>query len=240
MQQYAENAVYKHLGKYLQPNFIKEKRGTNHPYTTNRTDLSAADKDKLIEKAIRQSERYRVMSINGMSDSEIKKVFDEPTDMKVFSYEGGIDTTMTPKDSLLYTKSFLRTGIMSMEPTNGYVRAYVGGPDFKFFQYDMVATGRRQIGSTVKPFLYTYAMEEGFTPCDQLLNEQPVIIDQSGRKWMPRNAGSSRVGEMVDIRWALTNSNNWISARLMEQLSPSTLVRKMHNFGITNHLDAVM
>jgi penicillin-binding protein 1A len=151
-----------------------------------------------------------------------------------------VDTVMTPRDSLLYQKHFLRTGFMSMDPRNGYVKAYVGGPNFTFFQYDMVSTGRRQIGSTIKPFLYTYAMEEGFTPCDRLLNAQPVIIDESGNKWMPRNSGSSRVGEMVDLRWALTTSNNWISARLMEQLSPATLVRNMHNFGITNTLKAVM
>ncbi len=129
---------------------------------------------------------------------------------------------------------------MSMDPRNGYVKAYVGGPSFKFFQYDMVSTGRRQIGSTIKPFLYTYAMEEGFTPCDMLSNTQPVFTDESGRTWAPRNSGSARVGEMVDLRWALTNSNNWISARLMAQLSPTTLVRNMHNFGITNHIDPVM
>ena len=129
---------------------------------------------------------------------------------------------------------------MSMDPRNGHVKAYVGGPDFSFFQYDMVSTGRRQIGSTIKPFLYTYAMEEGFTPCDRMLNAQPVIKDENGRTWTPRNSGSSRIGEMVDLRWALTYSNNWISARLMEQLSPATLVRNMHNFGITNHIDPVI
>lgn len=104
----------------------------------------------------------------------------------------------------------------------------------------MVSTGRRQIGSTIKPFLYTYAMEEGCTPCDEFLNEQPTIIDENGRPWSPRNAGNAREGEMVDLRWALTNSNNWISARLMSQLSPAQLARNMHNFGITNHIDPVI
>jgi penicillin-binding protein 1A len=127
-----------------------------------------------------------------------------------------------------------------MDPVTGYVKAYVGGPNFSFFQYDMVSTGRRQIGSTVKPFLYTYAMEEGFTPCDQFLNAQPVILDANGREWAPRNASKARVGEMVDLRWALTNSNNWISARLMERLSPAVLARLMRNFGITNHIDPVI
>ena len=129
--------------------------------------------------------------------------------------------------------------LLGIESPDG-TKAYVGGPNFSAFQYDMVSTGRRQIGSTIKPFLYTYAMEEGFTPCDQMLNAQPVIKDESGRTWMPRNSGSARIGEMVDLRWALTYSNNWISARLMEQLSPATLVRNMHNFGITNHIDPVI
>lgn len=160
--------------------------------------------------------------------------------MTVFSWDGPVDTTMTPRDSIRYHKMFLRTGFMSMDPVTGYIKAYVGGPDFRFFQYDMVSQGRRQIGSTVKPFLYTYAMEEGYTPCDRFLNAQPTIIDEAGHAWSPRNSGSAAVGQMVDLRWALTHSNNWISARLMEKLSPAVLVRTMHNFGITNHLDAVM
>ena len=176
----------------------------------------------------------------GASDEEIRTSFNTPREMNVFSYDGVVDTVMTPRDSLLWQKHFLRTGFMSMDPRNGHVKAYVGGPNFTFFQYDMASTGRRQIGSTIKPFLYTYAMEEGFTPCDMLSNTQPVFTDESGRPWAPRNSGSARVGEMVDLRWALTNSNNWISARLMAQLSPTTLVRNMHNFGITNHIDPVM
>lgn len=116
----------------------------------------------------------------------------------------------------------------------------LAGPNFHFFQYDMAGVGRRQIGSTVKPFLYTYAFEEGYTPCDQFLNSQPSIVLSTGQVWSPRNAGHAREGQMVDLYWALTNSNNWISARLMSELSPSTLARTMHTFGITNHLDPVM
>lgn len=241
MQRYAEEAVREHLGSYLQPQFFKEKRGVKGaPYTRNREELSEEQLQGLIKKAIRQSERYRVMKLSGLSDAEIMDAFDKPIDMHVFSYDGGIDTTMTPRDSILYHKHFLRTGFMSMDPITGYVKAYVGGPNFRFFQYDMVSRGRRQIGSTIKPFLYTYAMEEGYTPCDEFLNSQPTILDENGNPWSPRNAGSARVGEMVDLRWALTNSNNWISARLMERLSPATLVRTMHNFGITGHLDPVI
>ena len=240
MQQYAEEAVDQHMQK-LQKEFFREKRRVKGaPYTTNREELPQAQLDRLIETAIRQSDRYRIMHNAGISKAEIDKAFNTPIEMTLFSYDGAVDTVMTPRDSILYLKHFLRTGMMSMDPRTGHVKAYVGGPDFSHFQYDMVSTGRRQIGSTVKPFLYTYAMEEGFTPCDEMLNDQPTIIDESGRPWSPRNSGSACVGEMVTLRWALTNSNNWISARLMSQLSPQTLVRTMHNFGITNKLDPVM
>ena len=240
MQQYAEEAVEEHM-KQLQRDFFREKRNVKGaPYTTNREELSQSQLERLIATAVKQSDRYRTMKKAGISDAEIEKAFNTPVDMTIFSYDGGIDTLMTPRDSILYHKHFLRTGMMSMDPRTGHVKAYVGGPDFSHFQYDMVSTGRRQIGSTVKPFLYTYAMEEGFTPCDEMLNDQPTIIDESGRPWSPRNSGSACVGEMVTLRWALTNSNNWISARLMSQLSPQTLVRTMHNFGITNELDPVM
>ena len=240
MQTYAEEAVHEHL-KSLQQSFFKEKKGSSAaPYTSNRGELSDAMRAKLIANAMRQSERGRIARLRGLSDAELQREFDTPVDMTVFSYDGPVDTTMTPRDSLLYTKSFLRTGFMSMDPATGFVKAYVGGPDFRFFQYDMVSTGRRQVGSTIKPFLYTYAFEtDDFTPCTTMLNEQPTLYDENGRVWQPRNTGSSRVGEMVDLRWALTNSNNWISARIMDRLSPGELVKRMHSYGITNRLPAV-
>ncbi|HAB41620.1 MAG TPA: penicillin-binding protein [Porphyromonadaceae bacterium] len=240
MQAYAEQAVNEHM-RFLQKEFFKEKRNSpTAPYTSNPAELNAATRKKLIDTAIRQSERSRVGRLSGLSEEEIRAQFDEPFEMTVFSYDGPVDTVMTPLDSILYTKSYLRTGFMSMDPRTGYVKAYVGGPDFRFFQYDMVSTGRRQVGSTVKPFLYTYAMESDFTPCDEMLNEQPTFLDENGRPWSPHNTGKSRVGEMVDLRWALTNSNNWISARLMAQLSPAELVKRMHSYGITNSLPAVL
>ena len=240
MQTYAEEAVNEHM-RYLQQQFNREKRNSpTAPYSSNSTELSAATRNQLIRNAINQSERARVARVAGRSKEEIEHEFNTPVEMTVFSYNGAVDTTMTPRDSILYTKSFLRTGFMSMDPQTGFVKAYVGGPDFRFFQYDMVSTGRRQIGSTIKPFLYTYAMESDFTPCDELLNSQPTFYDESGRPWSPRNAGHARIGEMVSIRWALTNSNNWISARLMAQLSPAELVRRMHSYGITNSLPAVL
>lgn len=240
MQTYAEEAVHDHM-KSLQEQFFREKKGqSSAPYTTNRGELSDAMRAKLITNAMKQSERGRVARLRGLSDEELTAEFNRPFDMTVFSYDGPVDTTMTPRDSLLYSKSFLRTGFMSMDPTTGFVKAYVGGPDFRFFQYDMVSTGRRQIGSTIKPFLYTYALEtDDFTPCTMMLNEQPTLYDENGRVWQPRNAGHARVGEMVDLRWALTNSNNWISARIMDRLSPAELVKRMHSYGITNQLPAV-
>ena len=165
MQRYAEEAVHNHMSKTLQPAFFREKKGARlAPYSTNRGEVSEAQINSLINHAMEQTDRYRALKAAGASKAEIDKAFNTPVEMKVFSYNGDIDTVMTPRDSVLYTKHFLRAGFMSMEPVTGHVKAYVGGPDFAHFQYDMVSTGRRQIGSTVKPFLYTYAMEEGYTP----------------------------------------------------------------------------
>ncbi len=240
MQRYAEEAVEEHLGGYLQPAFFREKRGSKGaPYSTNRTEISEIRVNHLIHNAMKQTDRYRTMHAAGMTDDQIKESFSTPHEMKLFTYHGAVDTVMTPMDSLIYQKHILRTGFMAMDPQNGHVKAYVGGPDFNYFQYDMVSTGRRQIGSTVKPFLYTYAMEEGYTPCDMFSNTLPLLYDESGRLWQPRSS-RSRVGEMVDLRWALTNSNNWISARLISQLSPGALVRTMQNFGITSPLQPVL
>lgn len=234
MQKYAEEAVTEHLSN-LQKRFFKEKKGQKDaPYTSNRTEISQAQIDQLIVRAMKDTDRYRTLKQSGMSHEAIMKTFDEPQKMEIFTYAGVVDTVMTPRDSVLYQKHFLRAGFMSMDSHTGQVKAYVGGPDFRFFQYDMVSTGRRQVGSTIKPFLYTYAMEEDFTPCDMFLNSQPTLYDENGRPWSPRNSGSARVGEMVDLYWALTNSNNWISARLMNELSPTQLVRNMHTLGITN------
>lgn len=241
MQQYAEEAVYKHMGGTLQPAFFKEKAGqSTGPYTTNASELSRSRVMGLIENAMKQTERWRMMKKAGFSEEEIKASFNVPYLMDIFTYveengkyrPGSKTVTMTPYDSLLYMKSILRTGMMSMDPVTGYVKAYVGGPDFNYFQYDMVSQGRRQIGSTAKPFLYTLAMEQDFTPCSTFLNAQPNFGG-----WAPRNAGSSRIGEMVDLRWALTNSNNWISARLVFELGAKALANKMRMFGITGYID---
>ena len=252
MQQYAEEAIYQHLGGYLQPAFENEKRGQKTgPYTTNQSELSFSGVQRLINNAIKQTDRYRNMKKAGCSDEEIDKAFHTPYEMDVFAYvketrtEGNRKDTkivpgtktvsMSPYDSLLYMKTILRTGLMSMDPVTGYVKAYVGGPDFSHFQYDMVSRGKRQIGSTAKPFLYTLAMEQDFTPCSRFSNTQPVFGN-----WAPRNSGSARIGEMVDLRWALTNSNNWISARLVNELTPLSLANKMRMFGITGYIDPTL
>lgn len=242
MQTYAEEAVAEHMSS-LQQRFFKEKKNSpTAPYTSDLSELSTAQRNRLINNAIRQSERYRIAKLRGLSDAEIEREFNTPVDVQVFGYGGPVDKTMSPRDSILYTKHFLRTGFMSMDPRNGYVKAYVGGPDFHFFQYDMVSQGRRQVGSTIKPYLYSLAMEGGvFSPCSTLPNTQPAITLPDGKVWTPRNAGRSRIGDNVDLRWALTNSNNWISARLItdESIQPGRLVRYMHSLGITSKLDAV-
>ena len=244
MQKYAEEAIWEHLGGTLQPAFFKEKQGqTTGPYTTNTEELSRQGVMNLIKNAMKQTERWRIQKNAGIPAEEIEKTFHVPYQMDIFTYvkengqyhPGSKTVTMTPYDSLLYMKSILRTGMMSMDPHNGYVKAYVGGPDFNYFQYDMVSKGKRQIGSTAKPFLYTLAMEQDFSPCSMFSNTQPTFGN-----WSPRNSGSARIGEMVDLRWALTNSNNWISARLVYELGAKNLANKMRMFGVTGHIDATL
>ena len=231
MQQYAEEAVTEHL-KELQGHFFKEKKGAKKaPYTFRVTQQQV---DEMLGRAMRQSDRYRIMKKNGASEAEIKKAFNTPEEMTVFSWQGGKDTVMTPMDSIRYYKFFLRAGFMSMDPHNGYVKAYVGGPNYHYFQYDMAMVGRRQVGSTVKPFLYTLAMENGFSPCDEVRHVEYTLLDENGRAWTPRNANKKRYGEMVTVKWGLANSDNWITAYLMGKLNPYNLKRLIHTFGVRN------
>ncbi len=232
MQQYAEEAVEEHLGDYLQENFFKEKKGRSKaPYTNQ---LTQAEVDQIIKRSVHQSERYRVLKADGLSESEIEKVFNTPHEMSVFTWKGEKDTILSPLDSIKYYKHFLRTGFMSMDPINGHVKAYVGGPNYTYFQYDMAMVGRRQVGSTIKPYLYALAMENGFTPCDQVRHVEQTLIDGNGKPWTPRTSTRKNEGEMVSLRWGLANSSNWISAYLMSKLNPYALVRLIHNFGVLN------
>lgn len=232
MQRYAEEAVYEHVAQYLQPRFFKEKKGRKTaPYTSQ---LSEEEVQKILDRSIHQSDRYRTMKEAGYSESEIMQAFNTKHEMQVFSYEGEKDTIMTPLDSIKYYKHFLRAGFMSMDPITGYVKAYVGGPNYNYFQYDMAMVGRRQVGSTIKPYLYTLAMENGFSPCDMTRNVEQTLYDENGKAWSPRNSSRSHYGEMVTLKWGLANSNNWISAYLMSKLSPYELKRLIHSFGVLN------
>ena len=238
MQRYAEEAVSSHLGDYLQPAFNAEKRGSrNGPYASDTPNAS-----RLIQNAVKQSDHYRQMKQAGMSETEIEKVFRTPYEMDVFAWvketKDGVTRTvpgtktvnMSPYDSVIYMKSILRAGLMSMDPITGYVKAYVGGPDFTHFQYDMVTRGKRQVGSTVKPFLYTIAMEEGDDPCTTYSTAQ---FSQGG--WTPRGG----VGHgAITLQQGLTTSNNQISARLVDKYGPRQLANKMRMFGITGFIDA--
>ena len=230
MQRYAEQACYEHVVKFLQPAFDKGKNSkANFPYS----DLKKEQVEQLLKRSMRQSDRYRAMKAAGYSESEIEKAFNQKTEMLVFTYHGDIDTIMTPMDSIRYLKSFLRTGFFSMCPQNGHVKAYVGGLDFPHFAYDMATEGRRQVGSTIKPFLYSLAMEDGMTPCDEAPNVQQTYI-VAGQPWTPRNGSRSRYGEMVTLKWGLQQSNNWISAYLMSRLNPEAFVKLLYEYGIRN------
>jgi penicillin-binding protein 1A len=231
MQRYAEEAVYQHVALNLQPAFNKENRKkANAPFTDQLTSQQVRD---ILARSVRQSERYRNMKANGASEEDIREAFRTRTDMTIFTYHGDIDTSMTPLDSIRYYKSFLRSGFMSMDPKTGAVKAYVGGLDYSHFMYDMVTGGRRQVGSTIKPFLYSLAMENGFSPCDLAPNRQQTYM-VAGQPWTPRNTSHSRYGQMVTLKWGLAQSNNWISAYLMSKLSPQQFVGLLHDYGINN------
>ena len=239
MQKHAESAVKEHVGDYMQPQFTAEKKGRSYaPYSSSVSDRV----DGLLNVAMKQTGRYRDLKKEGKSEEQIIDFFkNEKVEMKVFSWEKGeVDTIMTPKDSIVYHKGFLRAGFMAMNPVTGHVKAYVGGPNFSFFQYDMVTKGKRQIGSTIKPFLYTLAMEEGMTPCDRMLHVAQTLTTETGELWTPRNPGAREVGESVSIKWGLQNSSNWVTAYLMKLFSPYTFARLLHSFGLESPIDPVV
>lgn len=230
MQEFAEQAMYDHVAHYLQPQFERENRGKpNAPYS----NLSAKQVASILNRSKTQSERYRVMRQAGCSDEEIDEAFNTKVHMTVFTYHGDVDTLMSPMDSIRYYKKFLRSGMMSMDPKTGAVKAYVGGLNYEHFMYDMVMSGRRQVGSTIKPFLYSLAMENGYSPCDVAPNVQRTYM-VAGKPWTPRNGSRSRYGQMVTLKWGLAQSNNWISAYLMSRLNPYQLVQLLHDYGINN------
>ncbi len=229
MQRYAEAAVAEHVAGYLQPAFNREKRGKrNRPYSSALSEKQIRD---ILEKSMKQSDRYRALKESGFDDDAIRQNFNTPIDMTVFSYHGDVDTIMTPMDSIRYYKQFLRAGFMAMDPVTGAVKAYVGGPNFAHFQYDMAMVGKRQVGSTIKPFLYSLAMQNGMTPCDVVPNVQ-TTYQVGNSTWTPRNGSRARYGEMVSLRWGLAQSNNWVSAYLINMLNPYAFVRLLRQYGI--------
>ncbi len=240
MQKYAEEAIAEHLGKDLQRSFWRDLRWkTNKPFSN---DIDKSVIDQLMKQARRWSDRYRIMKNNGASEEEIRKSFDVPTKMRVFAWnkKGYIDTTMTPNDSIRYYKSHLRAAFMAIEPETGHIKAYVGGPNYRYFKYDNVRQGKRQVGSTIKPFLYTLAMQEGMTPCDKVVNVPQTFIVNEDETWTPASTDKDEwIGQTVTLKWGLTKSSNNISAYLMKQYGPQAMVEMMRKMGIGCYLDPV-
>ena len=238
MQRYAEEAIAEHLGKDLQKAFFRELKYRRNPPFTADTEKSVIE--TTMKQARRWSDRTRMMKASGATDAEIEASFGKPVKMRVFSWEkpGYIDTLMTPDDSIRYYKSFFRAAFMAIEPGTGHVKAYVGGPDYRYFKYDNVRQGKRQVGSTIKPFLYTQAMESGMTPCDAVLNSPVVIVVNGDETWTPQDSHAD--GTMVDLTWGLAHSSNSVSAYLMKQLGPQSMVSMMRKMGIGGFIDPVV
>ncbi len=238
LQQYAEEAVKAHMGNDLQPAFFRHWAGyTNAPFDR---DLSQEQIRTNINSSVRRSDRFRSLREEGLSEDSIMANFRQPTPMRVFSWQGEVDTIMSPMDSIWYYKHFLNTGLMSVEPQTGHVKAYVGGNDFRHFKFDHVTGSRRQVGSVFKPFLYTLAMQEGeFGPCSEVPNVPVAFELWDGSIWEPKNSSDDREGEMVTLQWALANSTNYISAFLMTRYSPEALIRLVRRLGIKSVIDPV-
>ena len=239
MQKYAEEAVAEHLGEDLQKTFDRHlKWNKNKPFAS---DIDQKTIDQLMKQARRWSDRYRIMKANGASESDIRKSFTEPVRMRLFSWnkKGYIDTVMTPDDSIKYYKGHLRAAFMAIEPHSGFVKAYVGGPNYRYFKYDNVRQGKRQVGSTIKPFLYTLAMQEGMSPCDRVVNvPQTFLVGDT--TWTPKSTDKDEwIGQTVTLKWGLTKSSNNISAYLMKQYGPEAMVEMMRKMGIGCYLDPV-
>ncbi len=235
MQRYAEEAVEEHL-RYLQKVFFSSKKGQpNAPFSNQ---ISKEDAERIMDRSVRQTDRYRGLKAEGKSEEEIRKIFDTPVEMQVFGYTPNhrIDTIMSPRDSVRWTKYFLRCGFMAMDPNTGYVKAYVGGNDFDFFKYDMATIGRRQIGSTVKPYLFAYGMTEGMWPCEKVTVSRSDVTFENpgGGHWTPRDGHG---GGPMTLSHALAISSNWMSAYFMAMFGPDPIVKLMRSFGLKGDID---
>lgn len=234
MQQYAEEAVKEWLTE-LQGKFFTHWKGVKNAPFYRMTDKEI---ESLMMQAMKRSDRYRNLKKAGFDEEEIRKNFNKKIEMSVFTWSGDKDTLISPWDSMLYYKYFLQTGFMSMEPQTGYIRAWVGGIDYKNFQYDHVKQGKRQVGSTFKPFVYTLAMQEGISPCQQVPNIPVTFQLADGKTWSPKNS-DAKYGGMMTLKKGLATSTNTITAYVMKQFSPQAVVDLAKKMGITSHLDAV-
>ena len=229
MQRYAEQAVWEQMGETVQPMMDRVTKARGSVFS----DISKDEREAIMRRAKKNSDRYRQMKRAGATDAEIDKAFATPVPMRVFSYKGDRDTVMSPDDSLMYYKKFLRASFMAVDPSNGYVKAYVGGTSYRYFKYDMAKQGRRQVGSTIKPFVYTFAIEQ--------VPNLPVTIETDNEPWSPREA--SKVvydGEWKPLRWGLANSRNNYSAWIMKQArQPQAVADFIHKFGIRSYIDPV-
>ena len=238
MQTYAEEALTEHLSQNLQPVFDKRAKNYRNPPYSN--DLTTAQVNQIMARSVRQSDRYQSMRRAGVPEDSITLAFNTPVPMKLFSWEGERDTVMTPLDSIRYYKFFVRSAFMAMDPHTGHVKAYIGGPDFRYFKYDAVTQQKKQVGSTIKPFLYTLAMQDGYSPCYEVENIERTF-EVNDTIWRPRSSGPVEYhGKMVTLKWGLAQSENYISAWLMKQFSPQAVVDIMQRMGIRSFIDPVV
>ncbi len=238
MQQYAEAALQQQMEQVIQPQMDRQYRATRVLFQ----DTEPEDRERIMRQAIRYSDRYREMKEAGASNSEIQEAFDRPCSMKVFTYKGERDTVMTPRDSILHHKRIMRASFVAIEPQTGFVKAYVGGPNFRYFKYDMAKQGKRQIGSTIKPFIYTFAVDHlGMTPCTPVPNLPVTIETVGGVAWTPKEAGKvDQLGELHPLYWGLALSRNNYSAWIMKQAKqPEAVADFIHNMGIRSFIDPV-
>ena len=220
MQAYAEQAVQRQMEREIQPKMDAQYRRTKVLFV----DADREERERIMRQAIRYSDRYREMRDAGVSEREVLASFDKPCAMKVFTYKGDRDTVMTPRDSILHHKRIMRAAFVAVEPRTGFIKAYVGGPNFRYFKYDMAKQGKRQIGSTIKPFVYTFAIDHlGLSP------------------WSPKEAGRvEQLGEMHPLSWGLAHSRNNYSAWIMKQAKqPAAVADFIHNMGIRSYIDPV-
>ena len=238
MQSYAEQAVQRQMEKEIQPKMDAQYRSTKTLFI----GADREERERIMRHAVRYSDRYREMKNAGASEKQIQAAFDKPCDMKVFTYKGERDTLMTPRDSILHHKRIMRAAMVALDPRTGFVKAYVGGPNFRYFKYDMAKQGKRQIGSTIKPFVYTFAIDHlGMTPCTMVPNLPTTIETANGTAWSPKEAGNVEYdGVLHPLSWGFARSRNNYSAWIMKQAKqPAAVADFIHNMGIRSYIDPV-